>query len=311
MKNNLQNLFLAIILPVFILSSLPAESSYDYKTEFSKTYEVKPGTEITVSSRNGTINIETWDKKKVEVFAVIGSNKNMKELTKVSVEVTIDNKEMEIATVYSGDKKEKEDSDFVIWNFLKWVLKGEYSGSKVNVNYEIKVPEHVVISKVSTTNGRIFLKGTKGPSFLHTTNGEIKVDRAKGGIEARSTNGKIKIENVDGFVISATTNGYIGVKSDKIKELRTTNGNIEAEFKGIKKGGAEIRTTNGSITIGLPVSLNSVLELSTTNGGIDVGDVGMEIISRDKNKYIKGKMGKGGSKIDASTTNGSIKVRKL
>ncbi len=310
MKKNLQKFFLAVILPVFVLFSLPAESSYDYETEFRKTYEAKPGTEIAVCSRNGTIDIEAWDKEEVEVFAVIGSNKSMKELTKVSVEVTIDDKEMEIETVYSGKSKE-DDSNFRIWNFLKWILEGEYSGGKVNVNYEIKVPEHVMISEVNTTNGKVFLKGTKGSSLLHTTNGEIKVEKAKGDIEARSTNGKIIIENVDGFVTAATTNGYIKAKSDKIKELRTTNGSIEAELKSIEKGGTDLSTINGAITIRLSQALNCILELKTINGGIDVGDVGMEIISRDKNKYIKGKMGKGGEEISASTTNGGIKVRKL
>jgi hypothetical protein len=312
MKKNIKKLFLMVSLLVFIFLSLPAEScSYRYKTEFSKTYEVKPGTKVTLSNRNGKIDIETWDKKEVEVFAIIGSNKSMKELTNIKVEVIINNKEMEIETVYSGDKKEKEDSDFGIWEFLKRVLKGEYIGNKVNVDYEIKIPEHVVISEVNTTNGKVFLKGTKGPSLLHTTNGKIRVEKAKGDIEARSTNGKIEIENVDGFVAAYTTNGYIKVKSDKIKELRTTNGAIEAEFKEMKEGGVELRTTNGSITIALPASLNTILELRTTNGGIDGSDIDMEIISKDKNKYLKGKMGKGGEKINASTTNGGIKLRRI
>jgi DUF4097 and DUF4098 domain-containing protein YvlB len=312
MKNSLQKLLLAIILPVFVLSSLPAEScSYRYKTEFRKTYEVKPGTKVTVSSRNGTIEIVTWDKKEVEVFAIIGSNKSMKELTNARVEVTTDDKEMEIETIYSGASMEKGDSDFGIWKFLKWVLKGEYTGNKVNVDYEIKIPEHVLISKVHTSNGKVFLKGTRGPSELHTTNGEIKVERAKGDIEARSINGKIEIENIDGFVTAATTNGNIRVKSYNVKKLRTTNGAIEAEFKDIKEGGAELRTTNGSITIGLPDSLNGVLELSSTTGGIDLSDIDMEIISKNKNKYIKGKMGKGGEEINARTTNGGIKVRRI
>jgi hypothetical protein len=105
MKNNLKKFFFAVFLPVFVLSSLPAESSYDYKTEFRKTYEVKPGTEVTVSSRNGTIEIETWNKKDVQVFAIIGSNKSMKELADVRVEVSIDDKKMEIETISSEDKK--------------------------------------------------------------------------------------------------------------------------------------------------------------------------------------------------------------
>ena len=58
-------------------------------------------------------------------------------------------------------------------------------------------------------------------------------------------------------------------------------------------------------------SLNVVLEISATNGEISIGDIPLEVISKHKNKYIKGKMGKGGPEIRISTTNEKIKIRKL
>jgi DUF4097 and DUF4098 domain-containing protein YvlB len=298
---------------VFAMTPLCVKSCYEYETEFRKTYSVKPGTEITISNRNGKIEIEKWDKDEVEVFAVIGSNKSMKELNKVKIEVSIKEK-MEISTVYfrqnSRESGEDED-DFGIWDFIKWMVKGAFTGEKIAVDYEIKVPDHVIVSEVESSNGEIFLKGTKGPSELNTTNGTIEVKNAEEDVEARTTNGKVEIENVNGFVIATSTNGAIRVKSKKIKEIKTTNGRIEAELKEIHGGGVEIRTTNGSIILNLPASLNCILELSTTNGGIDLNDITLDVISQHKNKYIKGKMGKGGPKIDASTTNGGIKVGKL
>lgn len=312
MKKRFKKLSLISLFLVFIFIPLTGESAYRYKMEFRKTYSVKPGTKMTVLNRNGKIEIQRWDKDEVEVFAVIGSDKSMKELTKVEIEISVE-ENMEIATIYSGERtvesKEKED-DFGIWNFLKWVVKGEYSGNKIAVDYEIKVPDYVIVSEVKTSNGKIYIKGTKGPSELITTNGKIEVENVKGDIEAKSTNGKIKIENVNGFVSGRTTNGKIEVKSEGIKDLTTTNGGIEAEVKSIKEN-IKIRTTNSSIKLGLSSSLNALLELSTTNGGIDLNDIALEVASKHKNKYIKGKMGKGGPKIHASTTNGSIKIKKM
>jgi DUF4097 and DUF4098 domain-containing protein YvlB len=302
-------MFLALLLAAAPLS---VKCCHRYEMEFRKTYEVKPGTKITVSNSNGKIEIEKWDRKEVEVFASIGSDKSMEELTKAKIEVSLD-ENMEIATIYSGeDKKEskKKEKDFGVWDFIKCLVKGEYSGNKINVDYEIKVPDYVVVSEVRTSNGGIDLQGTKGPSELITTNGKIEVENVEGDIEAKSTNGKIKIENVNGFVSGRTTNGKIEVKSEGIKDLTTTNGGIEAEMKSIKEN-IKIRTTNGSIKLGLPSSLNAILELSTTNGGIDLNDITLEVTSKHKNKYIKGKMGKGGPEINASTTNGGIKLRKL
>jgi bifunctional DNA-binding transcriptional regulator/antitoxin component of YhaV-PrlF toxin-antitoxin module len=312
MKRRFKEISNTFLFLLFVAAPLSLKCCHRYEMEFRKTYDVKPGTKITVTNSNGKIEIEKWDKKEVEVFAVIGSDKSMKELTKVKIEVILE-ENMEIATIYSGKdtkgSKEKE-KDFGIWDFIKWVAKGEYTGSKNSVDYEIKVPDHVVISEVRTTNGKIDLNGIKGPSELVTTNGKIEVENVEGDIEAQSTNGKIDVENVNGFVSGRTTNGKIDVKSEGIKDLNTTNGKIKAEIKKIKEN-IEIRTTNGPVKLHLPSSLNAVLELSVTNGEIDVDDIPLEIISKHKNKYIKGKMGEGGPEISVSTTNGKIKVRKL
>ncbi len=313
MKKSFKKPSLISIFLTFLLIPLAGESSYRYKMESRETYNVKPGTKMIVSNRNGKIEIQRWDKDEVEIFSVIGSDRSMKELTRVKIEVSVD-EDMEITTRYSGEdsKESKErENNFGIWDFIKWVTKGKYTGHKIAVDYEIKVSEYVVVSEVRTSNGEIDLNGTRGPSELSTTNGKIEVENVEGNIEAYSTNGTIEIEKVNGFVTAKTTNGKIRVKSESIKELKTTNGNIDAEMKGIEEGVTGIRTTNGSITIGLPASLNSVIELSTTNGGIDLDDITLEVISQHQNKYIKGKMGEGGPEIHANTTNGSIKVKKL
>jgi len=310
MKQNLKKLILKFALLTVILVPLAVKSHHKYETEFTKTYEVKPGTKLTVSNRNGKIEIEKWDKDEVEVFTKIGSNKSMKELEKVNIEVSLE-EGIEVSTTYSGEESKENKNDFGIWDFIKKVLKGSFIGEKVCVDYEIKVPGHVIVSEAKTTNGRIQLKQTKGPSELHTTNGEIKVETAKGDIEANTTNGRIEIEDVKGLVTAKSTNGSIKVKSENIQKLKTTNGSIDAEFKETKEEKIEFRTTNGSITLHLPPSLNAVLELQTTNGGVDLGNIDLEIISQKKNKYIKGKIGKGGTEISARTTNGKIKVSKL
>lgn len=316
MKRNLKNISLALFFVFLTVAPLYAESSYKFHREIKKTYDAKPGMKLSVSGRNGKIKIEKWDKDQVEIFAIVGSNKSMEELDKIDIDISVD-KNIVIETRYPGDKskkKEKEsndEEDFSFWDIIKDAISSGGVGSKASIDYEIKVPDYVVVSKANTTNGEIELEGTKGPSELSTTNGKIEVENVEGDIKAHSTNGKIEIENAKGFVTATTTNGKIEVKSEGIKDLATTNGGIEAEIKKLEKEDVNIRTTNGSITIALPASLNGVLELSTTNGGIDLDGITLEVIAQHKNKYIKGTIGKGGPKIGASTTNGSIKIRKL
>lgn len=310
MKKNLKKLILASVLLTITLVPLAAKSCHKYEKEFTKTYKVKPGTKLTVSNRNGKIEIEKWDREEVEVFAKIGSNQSIEELEKVNIEVSLE-EGMEISTTYSGEETKENKKDFGIWDIIKQILKGSFAGGKIHVDYEIKVPDNVIVSEAKSTNGRIQLKQTKGPSELHTTNGEIKVETSEGNVKAKTTNGRIEIADVKGLVSAKSTNGSIKVNSEKIQEIKTTNGNIDAALKETTEEDAELRTTNGSITLQLPSSFNATLELSTTNGGIETENIDLEIISQKKNKYIKGKIGKGGAEIKAKTTNGRIKIYKL
>lgn len=315
MKKNPKKLVLTFVFLTIILAPLAAKSCHKYEKEFRKTYEAKPGTKLTVSNRNGKIEIEKWNRDEIEVFAKIGSNKSMEELDKIDIDISVDGN-IVIETRYPGyaskkkEEKSHDEKNFSFWDAIKKII-SECGGSKASVDYEIKVPVYVFVSKANTTNGKIDLKGTRGPSELSTTNGKIEVENVEGNIEAHSTNGKIEIKNANGFVSARTTNGKIEVKSEGIKDLSTTNGSIEAEIKKLEKEDIKITTTNGSIKLGLATTLDAIIELHTTNGGIDLNDITLEVTSIHKNKYIKGKMGKGGPKINASTTNGSIKIRKL
>ena len=315
MKRSLRSLLFSLFFVIFAVAPVCAKSSYRHKREFRKTLDAKPGMEMSVFSRNGKIEIEKWDKDQVEIFAVIGTNKSKEELSKINIDISVD-ENIVIETRYPGYKTKKtegescNEKDFSFWDLIKKAISSSCGGSKASVDYEIKVPDYVVVSKVSTTNGKIDLEGTTGPSVLTTTNGKIEVENVEGDIEAHSTNGKIKIENANGFVSARTTNGKIEVESEGIKDLATTNGGIEAEIKKIKEN-IGIRTTNGSIKLGLDANLDAIIELHTTNGGIDLDDITLEVTSIHKKKHIEGKMGEGGPEINVSTTNGSIKIRKL
>ena len=307
---------LAALMLIFMIVPFCAKSCHKFTKEIKKTYDVKPGMEMSVYNRNGKIEIRKWDKDQVEIFASIGTNKSKGELDKIDVDISVDDN-IVIETRYSGYKSKKkgeksyDEEDFGFWDLIKTIISSGVVGSGVSADYEIKVPDYVVVSKVSTTNGKIDLEGTKGPSELRTTNGKIEVENVEGNVEAHSTNGKIEIENAKGFVTAATTNGKIEVKSEGIKNLTTTNGSIEAEIKKVEKEDIKVRTTNGPIKLRVSSSLDAILELSTTNGGIDLNDIVLEVTSIHKNKYVKGKMGKGGPGINVRTTNGSIKIGKL
>lgn len=280
-----RNLFVMFVMVAVIPATLGAALSKDVE-RFHETYTVEPGTNVNVYNINGNIEISKWDKDEVEVIAIKSTRAGKDELEKVKIEVKT-NGDMEIRTIYLEKK------------------------AKVSVDYEIKVPDIVVVANVENSNGWIELKGTKGPSKLETSNGRIEVEDAEGDIDANTSNGRIEIEDVSGYIAARTSNGRINITGTAgISRVRTSNGRINVEIHNIKGDEVEIKTSNGSIDVYISTELDADIEMDTSNGIVKLHDIELAD-SEVKKTYVEGRLGKGGIRICIDTSNGSINLYKL
>lgn len=143
----------------------------------------------------------------------------------------------------------------------------------VSLDITIRVPDGVKID-VSSINGGLDITGATSVVEAHTVNG---------GIEARSTGGPV----------SATT----------------VNGEIDVRMGAIGTGNLDFSTTNGSITVTVPDGLNADLTMRTVNGSVG-SDFPMTVNGRISPRRITATIGRGGMKIDLTTVNGSIDLRR-
>lgn len=154
---------------------------------------------------------------------------------------------------------------------INTVYPKESKNLNVGVKYELTVPTTVNLNTIQTVNGSVEIAGVKGT------------------IETETVNGSINITN--GNTVSA----------------QTVNGSIKASlvnFSGKEK--AHFETVNGSINLFLPEGLDADLEAQTVNGKITTNVPFTFTGSLSGNKHIKGKMGRGGTKLSLETVNGSI-----
>jgi hypothetical protein len=127
---------------------------------------------------------------------------------------------------------------------------------------------------------------------LNVTNGEIEVTGASGNIEARTTNGSITAESTAGTVEASTTNGSLEIRMAKLPER-----------------GASYRTTNGAITLVLPEGLDADFSARTTNGHVQ-SDFEITMSGTLSRQMLQGRIGRGGPRLEASTTNGMIRLER-
>lgn len=143
----------------------------------------------------------------------------------------------------------------------------------VSLEITVRVPEGVKVD-VSSINGGLEIDGATSIVEAHTVNG---------GIDARSSGGPVNAS--------------------------TVNGNIDVRMGTTGSGNLDFSTTNGSITVTVPDGLNADVSMRTVNGSVG-SDFPMTVNGRISPRRIAATIGRGGMRLDLSTVNGSIDLRR-
>lgn len=143
----------------------------------------------------------------------------------------------------------------------------------VSLEITVHVPEGVKVD-VSSINGGLEIDGATSVVEAHTVNG---------GIDARSSGGPVNAS--------------------------TVNGDIEVRMGTVGSGNLDFSTTNGSITVTVPDGLNADVSMRTVNGSVG-SDFPMTVNGRISPRRIAATIGRGGMRLDLSTVNGSIDLRR-
>ncbi len=127
-----------------------------------------------------------------------------------------------------------------------------------------------------------------------------------------TVNGNVSVENVTGRMKVETVNGRVSAKGVRgHASFETVNGSIDAEFQSLAAAAkVEAETVNGGISLRLPADFAATLDAEVVNGHVEC-DFPIQLNGKTSRRQIRGTIGGGGSTIDASTVNGSIKVLKL
>ncbi len=265
-------IFFIFAVTLLLMAVSAAFAGADYREDFAKTLPLKAGERFSIENVNGDVAVATWKEDKVEIKAVKIARRDRDELKEVEIRV-----------------EERAGSVSVKAVWPKFPRR-----ARVSVDFEIRVPEGVVLEEVETVNGGVSLTGRFDRADAGTTNGSVTVEDAAGDLEVSTTNGSVHVSRFEGRLEASTTNGNIRLENVAFKE-------------GLSAG-----TTNGSITLSVvsPETLNADLRATTTNGHISVDfPVTLRNLSQSRRR-VEARIGQGGPEISLHTTNGSIRLTK-
>lgn len=126
-----------------------------------------------------------------------------------------------------------------------------------------------------------------------TNNGSISVREVAGRMELSAHNGSMSLADVGGDVHARTQNGSL---------------NVRLAGRRWEGAGLDARTQNGSVRLEIPDGYGARLETGTVNGGFS-SDVPLTLQGRI-GRLISTQIGAGGPTVRATTTNGSVNLRR-
>lgn len=263
----MKKVFVLTVICALLVGSLYAAS---IEEEFNKTLDLKSGAELSVKNVNGKIQVESWDKEEVKIFAEIkvknGSRRSLEKfMEKVEITIEGDENDLEIGVDYP---KKKGSSSF---------LKELFGNKKpqVTVSFSLMVPKKCDL-EASSVNGAVYVENVNGSAELRTVNGSVKAQQMKGAVDAHTTNGSINVEIDDTEL------------SDDMR-FKTVNGSVKVFLPGDIKADLSVSTVNGRIKTDFPVTVEgkwgpkkirgeingggNEIDISTVNGGVSLNSI--------------------------------------
>src|SRR3954468_15985769 len=260
-----------------------------------KRFTVKGAPSVHLTTFDGAIQIQSWDK------------------TEVLVEIEKRGPTRE--AVEALEVKSSQDGDTIDVEVLK--PRGTFGfGVRVSGSARLNVwlPRQSQV-KARSGDGSILVEHVKGAVDLHTGDGGIRLNDVSGELTLNTGDGSITADDVQGRLAVDTGDGAVTISGD-VSSLRihTGDGSIIYRAQGATSMTEDwdITTGDGAILLYLPQDFSAELDAHTGDGGIrnDLS-VAAEATGEINRRTVRGRIGDGGRQLRLRTGDGAITLKKL
>ena len=128
--------------------------------------------------------------------------------------------------------------------------------------------------------------------------------------EGRTVNGSIAANGLTADAEVTSVNGDVTLDTRGTGSAETVNGDVRLTMGASTwTGDLEAKTINGSVTVEMPSPANLDLRANTMNGDIS-SDFPIAIQGKMSSRNMRGTIGNGGPRLELSTVNGPIELKK-
>ena len=269
--------------------------------DFTWSGKIARGSWIRVHTSKGRVRVEPGTGESVEVTGRKRSRWGDSE--EIAFEVVKDGDNVTICALY-------EDSSDCDREGIRTERGGWHRDHRMDADFVVRLPRGVHVAAVSG-NGEVDVNDAGADVDARSGNGRVSVTKAAGSVRASSGNGRVTVDDAGGPVEANSGNGAVRVVTASGPVTATSgNGDIDVEMSALRGNeDMEFRTGNGSVTVTVPESFAGELSWNSGNGRL-LTDFPITVQGRLNSRSGRGTIGQGGRRVQLSSGNGNLEVRK-
>lgn len=297
-----------------LLGALSSTASARIERTVEKTFQVKPGVHVRVSTSGGEIRVSPSAAPEVKIVA--------RERFRTSSDAEADEqlKDLDLTLEQHGDE---------VVAVASYRSSGLHFGfwPPVEVDFIVTVPPSAS-TDLKTSGGDVVVGNLDGNLKAKTSGGGIKMGRMGGDIEASTSGGDVELEEGGGSSRLSTSGGNVSVghaagpcelrtsggdiRVDTVSatlDADTSGGNVRAGFEGALKGDCTLSTSGGGVKATVGQNVGFHLDARTSGGDVNAAGLTITISGGGIGKSsLSGDVNGGGPLLKLRTSGGDIEV---
>ena len=280
---------LVVLLLGLLVSSVHAQTS----RTVDRSFDLASDGTVTLDSYKGRIDVQTWDRDRVQVAVTITGEKQ-ENVDDTRIRFESDTDRLEIETDY--DELEDDNKLFGLFRFG--------SIDRPSTEYTLTIPRGATLA-VDTYSAATTVAGLAGELRFDAYSARLAVDRLTGALRADTYSGDVEVGRAEGPIEADTYSGHL--QADSIAgpvQFSTYSGSATLAFATLADD-CSFDSYSGNVMVTLPATVGAVVETEEDALETDL-PVRLEQIGDDR---IRATIGDGGPRLRFDTYSGTLSVR--
>lgn len=288
----------ALLLPLLMAGCTVTVDSHSRMSRQEKRFAVSGDPIVRVSTFDGAIEIQSWDRPEVLV-EIEKRGATQEALEGIEVAASQDGRTIDI-TVRRPDGQPFSGIGFQ---------------SSSSARLIVSVPRRSDV-RARSGDGALRVERVQGKIDLQTGDGSIRAEDVSGEISLTTGDGSIAVDGAQGRLVLDTGDGSVDV-TGRLGSVRlhTGDGSIvyRSEPGSAMEGDWDISTGDGAVSLYLPPDFAAELDAHTGGGTIrnELDPGATPSRQGDEGRSLKGRLGSGGPRLRIRTGDGGIRLRRL